>query len=140
MSRRPATLCETSSLSLPSRTCAPPPRRAIRPCHVHFLAVDVGKLRLDQVLLLVLHDVHRRHPLRRGQGLFLSVRLLDRKAVEQEGKTVLQVAHLFERIEPRCAEGIERSESIHDHSSSFGKAQFPETLLGGPSGTCAPGP
>src|SRR5439155_6459181 len=66
--------------------------------HFHVLFLDLGKLGLDEIFILILHDVHQRRPLGHRQRLVLRAVFADRRAAEQRGEPVLQFVQFPERI------------------------------------------
>src|SRR5213592_4202279 len=66
--------------------------------HLHVLFLDLGKLGLDEIFILVFHDVYHRRPLGHRQCLILRAVFADRRAAEQGGESVLQFVQFLEWI------------------------------------------
>src|SRR5438445_3438873 len=66
--------------------------------HLYVLLLDLGKLGLDEIFIIIFHDVHHRRPLGHRQCLILRAVFADRRPAEQGGESGLQLAQFPEWI------------------------------------------
>src|SRR5437660_2898626 len=66
--------------------------------HLHVLFLDLGKLGLDEIFIVIFHDVHYWRPLGHRQCLILRAVFADWRAAKQGGESALQLVQFPERI------------------------------------------